>query len=101
VTLLAGTKTKIDVKLIIVDEASMVNYDIWQDLLSFNLPILAIGDHGQLPPIEGKFNLMENQILNLKKSTVRLKTIRLLKFLSRLEKLVRFRWGNLDLTSKN
>ncbi len=60
-------KQKIDAKLIIVDEASMVNYDIWQDLLSFNLPILAIGDHGQLPPIEGKFNLMEKPNIKLEK----------------------------------
>jgi ATP-dependent exoDNAse (exonuclease V) alpha subunit len=46
--------------LIVVDEASMVTSDIWNDLLSFNKPILAVGDHGQLPPVEGNFNLMEN-----------------------------------------
>ena len=46
--------------LIIVDEASMVTSDIWNDLLSYNKPILAVGDHGQLPPIEGNYNLMEN-----------------------------------------
>ena len=45
--------------LIIVDEASMVTEDIWDDLLSFGKPILAVGDHGQLPPVEGNFNLME------------------------------------------
>jgi exodeoxyribonuclease-5 len=45
--------------MIIVDEASMVTSDIWNDLLSYGKPILAVGDHGQLPPIEGKFNLME------------------------------------------
>jgi exodeoxyribonuclease-5 len=45
--------------LIVVDEASMVTRDIWNDLLSFNKPILAVGDHGQLPPIDGNFNLME------------------------------------------
>ncbi|MBT3249170.1 MAG: AAA family ATPase [Candidatus Pacebacteria bacterium] len=60
-------KQKVDVKLIIVDEASMVNYDIWQDLLSFDIPILAIGDHGQLPPIEGKFNLMKKPNVKLEK----------------------------------
>ena len=58
-------KKKLDVKLIIVDEASMVNFDIWQDLLSFNIPIIAIGDHGQLPPIEGKFSLMEKPNIKL------------------------------------
>lgn len=51
--------------LIIVDEASMVSEDIWNDLLSFQKPILAVGDHGQLPPVEGKFNLMASPILRL------------------------------------
>jgi exodeoxyribonuclease-5 len=45
--------------LIIVDEASMVDGLIWMDLLSYNIPIIAVGDHGQLPPISGKFNLMQ------------------------------------------
>jgi exodeoxyribonuclease-5 len=44
--------------LIIVDEASMVNEPIWNDLRSYGRPTIAIGDHGQLPPIEGAFNLM-------------------------------------------
>lgn len=39
-------------KLIIVDEASMVSGKIAEDLLAFGKPILAIGDPGQLPPIE-------------------------------------------------
>ena len=51
--------------LIVVDEASMVSESIWNDLLSFQKPILAVGDHGQLPPIEGKFNLMEKPLLRL------------------------------------
>jgi len=51
--------------LIIVDEASMVSSDVWQDLLSFEKPILAVGDHGQLPPVEGKFNLMLKPMLRL------------------------------------
>ncbi len=51
--------------LIVVDEASMVTSQIWEDLLSFSTPILAAGDHGQLPPIEGSFNLMANPILKL------------------------------------
>ena len=45
--------------LIVVDEGSMVNETIWTDLLGFKKPILVFGDHGQLPPIEGTFNLME------------------------------------------
>ena len=44
--------------LIVVDEASMVDETIWKDLLSYQKPIIAVGDHGQLPPINGSFNLM-------------------------------------------
>ncbi|QQS44125.1 AAA family ATPase [Candidatus Roizmanbacteria bacterium] len=52
-------KEEIDRKLIIVDEASMVDGVIWKHLLSYKVPILAVGDHGQLPPIRGSFNLMD------------------------------------------
>lgn len=48
----------ITAELIIVDEASMVTSDIWSDLLGSDIPIIALGDHGQLPPIHGTFNLM-------------------------------------------
>jgi exodeoxyribonuclease-5 len=60
-------RNKLKVDLIIVDEASMVDKKIWEDLLSFGIPILAVGDHGQLPPIRGDFNLMENPKLKLEK----------------------------------
>lgn len=45
--------------LIVVDEASMVNRWIWGDLVNLGIPIIAVGDHGQLPPIGDSFNLME------------------------------------------
>ncbi len=50
---------------IIVDEASMVDGLIWADLLSYNIPVIAVGDHGQLPPIAGSFNLMQAPELTL------------------------------------
>lgn len=50
----------IDCDGIIVDEASMVNKDIYGDLLSFGKPIIFVGDHGQLEPISDNFNLMQN-----------------------------------------
>ena len=53
--------------LIIVDEASMVTSDIWKDLLSYHIPIIAAGDHGQLPPIDSAFNLMDDPQLRLEK----------------------------------
>ena len=42
----------------IVDEASMVSQSIYQDLVSFGLPCLFVGDHGQLEPVKCDFNLM-------------------------------------------
>lgn len=51
--------------LIICDESSMVGEDIFDDLSSFGIPILAIGDHGQLPPIEGDINLMSHPDIRL------------------------------------
>ena len=39
--------------LIVIDECSMVSERIGQDLLSFDAPILVLGDTAQLPPIEG------------------------------------------------
>jgi len=58
--------SELDLDLIIIDEASMVSKIIWDDLRSFDIPIVAVGDHGQLPPIEGNFNLMENLNFELK-----------------------------------
>jgi exodeoxyribonuclease-5 len=58
-------KDEIELDLLIVDEASMIEEKIWNDLLSFEIPIIAVGDHGQLPPINGNFNLMTNPELKL------------------------------------
>lgn len=60
-------RDEIKCDLLIIDEASMVNEDIWQDALSFGKPILAVGDHGQLPPINSDFNLMAEPELRLDK----------------------------------
>lgn len=37
--------------LIVLDECSMIGNRIAQDLLSFDIPVLAIGDPAQLPPV--------------------------------------------------
>jgi len=58
-------KDEIEADLIIVDESSMVDIFIWQDLLSYKIPIIAVGDHGQLPPIRENFNLMQKPDLKL------------------------------------
>jgi exodeoxyribonuclease-5 len=50
----------------IIDEASMVSREIHQDLMSFGLPVIYVGDHGQLEPIGGhSFNLMEKPMYRL------------------------------------
>lgn len=44
--------------LIIVDEASMISRELYKDLCSFNLPMLFVGDPGQLEPVGDNPNLM-------------------------------------------
>lgn len=51
--------------LIIIDEASMVDDMMLRDLRNYNVPILAVGDHGQLPPVGGVGSLMKNPNLRL------------------------------------
>jgi len=43
-----------DYKLIVVDEAPMVDKRVAEDLLSFNVPVIALGDLNQLPPVIGE-----------------------------------------------
>lgn len=49
----------------LIDEASMVGKDEFDDLKSFGLPIIAIGDHGQLPPVGADAGLMRNPDVKL------------------------------------
>jgi len=60
-------KESLERDLIIVDEASMVDEAIWEDLLSFGIPILAVGDHGQLPPVNSTFSLMKDPQIRLER----------------------------------
>ena len=53
--------------LIVIDEASMVGADILQDFQAHDVPILAVGDHGQLPPVMSSGGLMEQPDLTLEK----------------------------------
>jgi exodeoxyribonuclease-5 len=56
----------IDVDGFIIDEASMVSKEIYEDLISYQKPIIFVGDHGQLEPIGGsKFNLMASPMYRL------------------------------------
>jgi len=60
-------KENLEYDMIVLDEASMISEDIFMDLSSYGIDILAVGDHGQLPPIEGKFCLMKEPHIKLEK----------------------------------
>ncbi len=60
-------KEEINADLLIIDEASMVDNQIWEDITTYQIPIIAVGDHGQLPPISGTFNLMKEPKYKLEK----------------------------------
>ena len=55
-------REKIDekIKLIIIDEASMINEAVLHDLLSYGVKCLFCGDGAQLPPVNGTCPLMQN-----------------------------------------
>lgn len=48
------------VKLIVIDECSMINDKMINDILSFGLPTIFLGDIGQLPPVIGQNSLLKN-----------------------------------------
>ena len=48
------------VKLFVVDEGSMVERSIAEDLLSFGIPTIVLGDLNQLPPVFGKPYFLQN-----------------------------------------
>lgn len=45
------------IKLIVVDECSMVSEDLLRDLMTFGIKVLFVGDHGQLPPVGAKSDI--------------------------------------------
>ncbi len=54
------------IRLIIIDEASMNNETVLNDLLSFGVKCLFCGDGAQLPPVSGTCPLMENPHYTMK-----------------------------------
>ena len=49
-----------DASLIVIDECSMVDGQMGEDLLSFGTPVLVLGDPAQLPPVGGAGYFTEN-----------------------------------------
>lgn len=56
--------------LIIVDEASMISTELYDDLASYRIPILFVGDPGQLEPVGDNPNLMKAEGLNFVLQTI-------------------------------
>ena len=56
-----------DYDLLVVDEASMVGDSLLEDLKKHGVRILAVGDHGQLPPVADTGSLMQNPDCRLEK----------------------------------
>lgn len=48
------------IKLIVLDEGSMVDKKIGEDLISFGIPIIVLGDLNQLPPVYGDSFFLKN-----------------------------------------
>jgi exodeoxyribonuclease-5 len=51
----------------ICDEASMVDARAYRDLMSFGVPVVFVGDHGQLEPVGDNPNLMHSPDYRLEK----------------------------------
>lgn len=55
-----ATPDELGCKGFAVDEGSMVPKEIYEDMASYGLPMIFVGDHGQLEPIGTDFNLMKS-----------------------------------------
>lgn len=53
--------------LIVIDEASMCSADLFEMVRAHDIPILAVGDHGQLPPVMSTLNLMQDPDIRLER----------------------------------
>lgn len=49
-----------DIRLIVVDEAAMVPESLARWILEFNIPVIALGDLNQLPPVMGNTFFLKN-----------------------------------------
>jgi exodeoxyribonuclease-5 len=53
--------------LVVIDEASMVSHEMLLEITAFDRPVLAVGDHGQLPPVASSGSIVENPRVRLEK----------------------------------
>lgn len=43
-------------EIVIIDESSMLSKEAVEDVRSFGVPVIVVGDHGQLPPVKAEMN---------------------------------------------
>lgn len=60
-------RDSLEYDLVIVDEASMISTELYDDLTSFGVPILWVGDPGQLEPVGNDIQLMKKPDFVLQK----------------------------------
>lgn len=53
--------------LLVIDEASMISREVLEDLTVHGVPVLAVGDHGQLPPVGSSGSVVDDPELRLEK----------------------------------
>lgn len=51
-----------ETSLIVIDEGSMVGTSLFDDLLSFGIKVLIVGDHNQLPPVKDTGRLVGSDV---------------------------------------
>jgi len=61
------SKKEVEAQGFAIDEASMVGGSLLADLQSYHVPIIAVGDHGQLPPVADYGGMMQNPDFRLEK----------------------------------
>ncbi len=57
--------TQLPYDVVVVDEASMLSLSMFEDMRQFGVPIIAVGDHGQLPPVGEDVGLMMDPDIRL------------------------------------
>ena len=55
-----------EIRLIVLDETSMVPDDVLRDLMSFGVKCLCCGDPAQLPPVRGSNSLLQMPVVTLR-----------------------------------
>jgi len=54
-------------KMLVCDEASMVNEQCYDDVMARDVPVIWVGDHGQLAPVGGDPGIMRDPDIRLEK----------------------------------